>query len=103
MSPVQSAYGRPGHALVLVRDLHFVALGLLHGDVDPEAGLAEVLEVIEGSGLQQPEAVMSSEDPGVNLLNFRAAEPPHLVYEQLAGSAAPGVAVPGAGIPGTAG
>jgi len=57
----ESEYADVNHVLVHVSDPHFVADGLLYGELDPQAGLVEVLRSIESSGLE-PEAVIISGD-----------------------------------------
>ena len=58
---VRAEYPTPNHVLVHISDSHFVAEGLLYGEMDPEPGLVEVLDAIERSGLK-PEAVIVSGD-----------------------------------------
>jgi 3',5'-cyclic-AMP phosphodiesterase len=57
----ESEYAAANHVLVHVSDPHFVADGLLYGELDPQAGLVEVFRSIESSGLE-PEAVIISGD-----------------------------------------
>ncbi|YCK79776.1 metallophosphoesterase (plasmid) [Arthrobacter sp. D3-18] len=61
MAPFQSEYAMPSHVLVHLSDPHFVAQGLLYGELDPFEGLVEVLASIETSGLK-PEALIFSGD-----------------------------------------
>ena len=61
MHLIQSEYAPPSHILVHISDPHFVADGLLYGELDPDAGLVEVLDSIEASGLK-PEAIIFSGD-----------------------------------------
>lgn len=61
MHLIQPEYEPPSHVLVHVSDPHFVADGLLYGELDPDAGLVEVLDSIEASGLK-PEAIIFSGD-----------------------------------------
>jgi Icc protein len=61
MQLVHPEYPTPSHVLVHVSDPHFVADGLLYGEMDPQLGLIEVLDAIEAGGLQ-PEAIIFSGD-----------------------------------------
>jgi Icc protein len=61
MHLIRSEYSTPNHVLVHVSDPHFVEEGLLYGELDPQAGLVEVLSSIEASGLD-PEAIIFSGD-----------------------------------------
>ncbi len=61
MQLVQAEYPAPSHVLVHLSDPHFVADGLLYGQMDPQLGLVEVLDVIEASGIE-PEGLIFSGD-----------------------------------------
>ncbi|TLM72918.1 phosphodiesterase [Pseudarthrobacter sp. NamB4] len=61
MQLVKAEYPTPDHVLVHVSDPHFVAEGLLYGEMDPQLGLVEVLDSIEASGIG-PEAIIFSGD-----------------------------------------
>lgn len=61
MQILQAQYPASNHVLVHVTDPHFVADGLLYGEMDPQPGLAQVLDAIEASGLE-PEAIIFSGD-----------------------------------------
>jgi predicted phosphodiesterase len=61
MHLIKSQYTTPDHVLVHLSDPHFVAEGLLYGELDPQAGLLEVLNALEASGLE-PEAIIISGD-----------------------------------------
>jgi 3',5'-cyclic AMP phosphodiesterase CpdA len=61
MQILQAEYPTPHHVLVHVTDPHFVAEGLLYGEMDPEPGLVEVLDAIEASSIE-PEAIIFSGD-----------------------------------------
>ena len=57
MHLVHPEHPTPDHVLVHVSDPHFVAEGLLYGEMDPQLGLVEVLDSIEASGIN-PEAII---------------------------------------------
>lgn len=61
MQLVQAEYPTPNHVLVHISDPHFVAEGLLYGEMDPRPGLVEVLDAIERSRIQ-PDALIVSGD-----------------------------------------
>lgn len=61
MTSVDAQYPRPDHFLVHLSDTHFVSEGLLYGDVDAEARLADVFAAIHASGLR-PEAFLFTGD-----------------------------------------
>jgi 3',5'-cyclic AMP phosphodiesterase CpdA len=61
MQLVHAEYPTPNHVLVHVTDPHFVAEGLLYGEMDPQPGLVEVLDAIEASGIE-PHAIVFSGD-----------------------------------------
>jgi 3',5'-cyclic-AMP phosphodiesterase len=61
MHLVHPEHPTPDHVLVHVSDPHFVAEGLLYGEMDPQLGLVEVLDSIEASGIN-PEAIIFSGD-----------------------------------------
>jgi 3',5'-cyclic AMP phosphodiesterase CpdA len=61
MASVDAQHPRPDHFLVHVSDTHLVSEGLLYGDVDAEARLADVFAAMDASGLS-PEAVIFTGD-----------------------------------------
>lgn len=61
MASVDAQHPRPDHFLLHVSDTHLVGEGLLYGDVDAEARLADVFAAIRASGLS-PEAFIFTGD-----------------------------------------
>jgi 3',5'-cyclic AMP phosphodiesterase CpdA len=61
MQLLKAEYPTPNHVLVHVTDPHYVAEGLLYGEMDPQLGLVEVLDAIEASGID-PQAIIFSGD-----------------------------------------
>ncbi|RDV09430.1 phosphodiesterase [Arthrobacter sp. RT-1] len=61
MQILQAEYPAPNHVLVHITDPHFVAEGLLYGEMDPKPGLVQVLDAIEGT-MMEPEAIIVSGD-----------------------------------------
>jgi 3',5'-cyclic AMP phosphodiesterase CpdA len=61
MHLIKSQYATPDHVVVHLSDPHFVAEGLLYGELDPQEGLLEVLNALEAGGLE-PEAIIISGD-----------------------------------------
>lgn len=57
MELLDAEYARPDRFLPHVSDTHFVSTGLLYGEVDAQARLAEIFATMEASGLR-PEAIV---------------------------------------------